>query len=414
MRRRVAIVGGGFAGLQAALGLGRAAVEVTLVDKRNFHLFQPLLYQVATGALSPGDVSSPLRRVLRRQKNTRVLLGEMTDLDAGRRRVLLADGELEYDSLIVATGAVTHYFGNDAWRLHASGLKTVEDALEMRRRIFLAFEAAEREPDAEKRRQWLTFVIVGGGPTGVELAGALCEIARDTLRGDFRTIRPEESRILLLDQAPRLLAAYPPELSEQAERSLVKLGARPMLGVRVLEIAGETVKMQTARGVETIDARTVLWAAGVTASPASRILERRAGARLHRDGRVVVASDLSVEGQPEIFVAGDLAYVEQDSKPLPGVAPVAMQQGRYLARVICGGERKPFRYVDKGNMATIGRASAVVDMGRLRLHGWPAWVFWLFVHLLYLVGFQNRLLVLVQWGFQYFTFNRGARLITGR
>jgi len=419
MPHRVVVIGGGFGGLYAARALRGAPLDVTLIDRRNFHLFQPLLYQVATGALSPGDIAAPLRWVLRRQKNTRVLLDEMTGLDPDARLVQLTGGsKIAYDSLIVATGAVPSYYGHDEWRPYAAGIKSVEDALEMRRRIFLAFEAAEREPSEAARRAWLTFVVVGAGPTGVELAGSLAEIARDTLRGDFRAIRPEESRILLMDQSPRVLPSYPEKLSERAERALRRLGARPVLGVRVVNIDAEGVTVRSSRGEDRISARTVLWAAGVKASPVSRTLAETAGARLRPDGCVIVERDLTVGGRPEIFVIGDLAYLEQDGTPLPGVCPVAMQQGGYAAKVIqarlAGALVGPFRYHNKGNMATIGRASAVCELGRVRLHGFVAWVFWLFLHLMYLVGFQNRVLVLMQWGFQYFTFNRGARLITER
>ncbi len=414
---RVVIVGGGFGGLEAAKGLGRAPVDVVLVDRRNFHLFQPLLYQVATGGLSPGDICAPLRAVLRRQKNTRVLLAEARDVNVSRRVVILADGEISYDFLVVATGSRHHYFGRPDWERFAPGLKTVEDATEMRRRILLAFEQAERETDAARRRAWLTFVVVGAGPTGVELAGALGEVANHTLREDFRSIRPQEARILLVEHADRVLPGYPPDLSEKAERALIRHHVRSLTGVRVVEMDEEGVLVEHRGGRrEPIPARTVLWAAGVQASDMGRVLAERAGAAQDRAGRVVVESDLSLPGHPEIFVIGDLACCVQGGSPLPGVAPAAMQQGRYVARVIqarlCGKTAPPFRYRDKGTLATIGRHHAVADFRRLRFNGFPAWVTWLFVHLLYLVGFQNRLLVLVQWAFHYFTFNRGARLIT--
>lgn len=414
---KVVIVGGGFGGLHAARGLRRAPVEVTLIDRRNFHLFQPLLYQVATGGLSPGDICAPLRAVLRRQKNTRVLLAEARDLDPVRRRLILADGELPYDFLVVATGARHHYFGRQEWERFAPGLKTVEDATEMRRRILLAFEAAEREPDPDKRRAWLTFVVVGAGPTGVELAGALGEIANHTLREDFRAIRPQEARIFLIEYAGRVLPGYPPDLSAKAERALIRHYVRPLTGVKVVEIDSEGVVLERRDGTrERIAARTVLWAAGVQASEMGRVLAERAGAELDKAGRVIVAPDLTLPGRPEIFVIGDLACAFQDGAPLPGVAPVAIQQGRYVARAIRARLRgepvPPFRYRDKGTLATIGRHHAVADFKWLRFNGFPAWVTWLFVHLLYLVGFQNRLLVLIQWAFHYFTFNRGARLIT--
>jgi NADH dehydrogenase len=415
---RVVILGGGFGGLYAIKALRRAPVDVTLLDQRNFHLFQPLLYQVATGSLSPGEIASPLRAILRSQKNARVFLGEAIDLDAeGRRVIITGAATLPYDSLIVATGARNHYFGHDDWRVYAPGLKSVEDATEIRHKILYAFEAAEREPDPDRRRAWLTFVIVGAGPTGVELAGALSEIARDTLRHDFRSIHPEESQILLLDGSPHVLPSYPEDLSEAAARSLVKLGVQPRTGVRVTDVDAGGVTFSGPGGSQHIDARTIVWAAGVTASDFGTVLERRAGAQLDGQGRVVVAPDLTIPGHPGIFVIGDLARFDQDGKPLPGVAPVAMQQGRYTAEAvekrISGRTIEPFHYHDKGSLAVIGRAAGVADFGRLRFHGTPAWLLWLFVHLMFLVQFRNRLVVFIRWGFQYFTFDRGARLITG-
>ncbi len=419
MAHRVVIIGGGFGGLYAAKALRRAPVHVTLIDRRNFHLFQPLLYQVATGGLSPGEIASPLRFVLRRSQNTEVLLGEVIDLDTANRRVILSDGEAGYDTLIVATGSSHHYFGNDQWEPLAPGLKTIEDATEIRRRILLAFEKAEREPDTEARAAWLTFVVVGAGPTGVELAGALGEIANDTLRHDFRHIVPAESRILLLEGGGRVLPTYPSDLSAQAEESLIHLGVRPITGAVVTDIdeGGVTVR----RGVETecIASRTVLWAAGVQASPLGPVLTKRTGAVLDRVGRVVVEPDLTIAGHPEILVIGDLAnFSHQTGKALPGVAPVAMQEGRYAAdlvrRRLAGKTVPPFHYHDKGSLATIGRAAAVADFGRIHIHGMAAWLAWLFIHLLYLVEFDNRLLVLIQWAYNYVTRNRGARLITGR
>lgn len=416
MDHRVVIIGGGFGGLYAAKELGKRPVQVTLVDRRNFHLFQPLLYQVATGGLSPADIAAPLRFVLRKQKNTRVLLAEAVDLDPERRRLILDAGELDYDTLIVATGARNDYFGNAAWKRYAPGLKSIEDATEIRRRILAAFEAAERETDAEERRAWLTFVVVGGGPTGVELAGTLGEIANDTLKDDFRNIQPRESSILLLEGAPRVLPAYPPKLSQAAERALIRLAVRCRTGVRVVGIDREGVEIETASGRERIRARTVIWAAGVAASGFGEVLARRTGCRLDPKGRVYVEADLTLPGHPEIFVIGDLAHAKgPDGNPLPGVAPVAIQQGRYVARLITrrlrGLDLPPFRYKDKGSLATIGRAAAVADIGRWHFNGLVAWLAWIFVHLMYLVGFQNRLLVLIQWAFHYFTFNRRARLI---
>ena len=417
-RHRVAILGGGFGGLYAAKALAGAAVEITLVDRRNFHLFQPLLYQVATGALSPGEIASPLRSILSGQRNTRVWLGEAVDLDAGGRKLILADGEVEYDTLIVAAGSGTSYFGHEEWAELAPGLKTIEEATEIRRRILLAFEEAERETEASRRREWLTFVVVGAGPTGVELAGALGEIANDTLRHDFRSIRPEEARILLLDGSGRVLPPFHAELSAKAEKQLIRIGVRPRNNVTVVGMDERGVEIKTAQGRERIAARTVIWAAGVHASPFGEVLAARAGATLEKNGQVRVEGDLTLAGYPEIFVIGDLARcMNGEGKPLPGVAQVAMQQGSYVARTI---ERRlagrpaqaAFRYRDKGQLAVIGRGAAVADLGRLRLSGFAAWLIWLFIHLMYIVEFSNRLLVFVQWGFLYLTFNRGARLIT--
>jgi NADH dehydrogenase len=404
---RVAIVGGGFGGLYAARKLASAPVSVTLIDRRNFHLFQPLLYQVATGGLSPGEIASPLRAVLSRQRNAEVLMGEAMDLDVEGRRVLLRDGEVAYDQLIVATGATHHYFGNDQWAALAPGLKTIEDATEIRRRVLLAFERAERETDPAARRALLNFVIVGGGATGVELAGALGEISNDTLRHDFRHINPAEAGILLIEGADRVLPAFPPELSAKAEKQLIALGVRTRDSARVTNIGKS----------ERIVARTVLWAAGVRASRLGQVLAERAGATLDRAGRVCVAPDLSIPGHPEIHVIGDLAnFSHQTGAPLPGVAPVAMQQGRYVAgligRRLRGETVAPFHYFNKGNLATIGRNRAVADFGFLRIAGFAAWFLWVFVHLMYLVEFENRLLVFVEWLYNYITRNRGARLIT--
>ncbi len=416
---RVVILGGGFGGLCAAQALKKATVQVTLLDRRNFHLFQPLLYQVATGALSPGEIASPLRSVLRRQRNTRVLLGQATDLDAEGNRVILDDGQsIEFDSLIVATGSTDSYFGHDHWRRNAPSLKTIEEATEIRHKIFYAFEAAEREPDPDRQREWLTFAIVGGGPTGVELAGALAEIAHDTLRHDFRSIRPEAARIFLMEGGPRVLPAYPEDLSAKAEAALVRLSVTVRTGVFVTNIDDRGVTVKGQDGVEhKFTARTVIWAAGVAPSSFAAVLERRVKAARDPSGRVLVSPDCSVPGHPEIFVIGDLAHFEQNGKPLPGVAQVAMQQGAYVAKLIParlrGESVRPFRYFDKGSLAVIGRASAVAQIGPLHMSGLLAWLTWLFVHLMYLVEFSNRVLVFVQWGFLYLTFNRGARLITG-
>jgi NADH dehydrogenase len=415
---RVVIVGGGFGGLYAAKSLGKAPVAVTLIDRRNFHLFQPLLYQVATGGLSPGEIASPLRVVLRHNRNTEVLLGEVVDLDAEGRRVILSDGEAAYDDLIVATGATHHYFGNDQWAPLAPGLKTIEDATEIRSRVLAAFERAEREPDLEKRRAWLTFAIVGGGPTGVELAGALGEIANDTLRHDFRHINPAEAEILLIEGEDRVLPLFPRDLSAKAEKQLIGLSVRSLTGARVTSIDAEGVTIQAGGHERRIATRTVLWAAGVRASRLGKVLAERAGAPLDRAGRVLVAPDLSLPGHPEIHVIGDLAnFSHQGGQPLPGVAPVAMAQGRYTAHLIMrklrGQPVDPFHYFDKGNLATVGRNKAVAEFGNIHISGFLAWFVWVFVHLMYLVEFENRLLVFVEWVYNYLTRNRGARLITG-
>ncbi|MBL8177186.1 MAG: NAD(P)/FAD-dependent oxidoreductase [Bryobacterales bacterium] len=417
-RQRVVIAGGGFGGLYAAKALRRAPVDVTIIDKRNFHLFQPLLYQVATGGLSPGDIAAPLRAALRGQANVEVMMGEVCDIDAGRRVVVLDSGrEIGYDSLIVATGATHSYFGRGEWEHLAPGLKTLEDATEMRRRMLYAFEAAEMEAAEEARRQWLRFVIVGAGPTGVELAGAIGEIANKTLREEFRRIRPEEAEILLLDAGERVLPSYPAALSESAEKALIRLGVRTRVRVKVTAMDERGVAVATAAGEERIDARTVFWAAGVQASSMGRVLAERTGVATDRAGRVVVNADLTVAGHREIFAIGDLAAVAQGGKPVPGVAPAAMQMGQYVARTIRrrleGAAGEEFRYWDKGSLAVIGRASAVADFGTVRMSGLVAWLAWLFIHLMYIVGFQNRVLVFIQWGFHYFTFHRGARLITG-
>jgi NADH dehydrogenase len=390
-----------------------------LIDRRNFHLFQPLLYQVATGGLSPGEIASPLRVVLRDHRNTQVLLGEVVDLDVVNRRVIMRDGEVSYDTLVVATGATHHYFGNDQWEALAPGLKTIENATEIRSRLLLAFERAEREQNAEERRAWLNFVIVGGGPTGVELAGALGEIANDTLRHDFRHINPREAAIMLVEGEPRVLPGFPEDLSAKAERQLIALGVRTRTSARVTQIDASGVTVTLNGREEHIAAHTVLWAAGVRASRLGKVLAERAGAQLDRAGRVMVEPDLSVPGHPEIFVIGDLStFTHQGGKPLPGVAPVAMQQGRYVARLIAAradgrATTAPFHYFNKGNLATVGRNKAVAEFGKLHIAGFLAWFTWVFVHLMYLVEFDNRLLVFVEWVYNYFTRNRGARLITG-
>jgi len=417
LSHRVAIVGGGFGGLYTAKGLARAPVEVTLVDRRNYHLFQPLLYQVATGALSPGEIASPLRHILERNLNTRVWLAEVTDIDVAGRKLILGERELTYDTLVLAPGSTPHYFGND-WQKVAPGLKTIEDATTIRARVLNAFEKAELESDSEKRKAWLTFVLIGGGPTGVELAGALGEIANDTLRHDFRSINPAQAQILLLEGSDRILSTFPPDLSEKAEHALIRLGVRTRTKALATDIDPEGVTIQVNGVAQRISSRTVLWAAGVKASPLGAILAKEAGIALDRGGRVIVEPDLSVPGHPEILVLGDLAnFSHQGGRPLPGVAPVAIQQGQYAAGLIqkrLQNERvEPFSYWDKGNLATIGRRSAVADFGFTRFSGPIAWLAWLFIHLMYLVGFENRVVVLIRWTYNYVTRNRGARLITG-
>jgi NADH dehydrogenase len=403
--------------LYAAKRLGHAPVDLTVIDRRNFHLFQPLLYQVATGALSPGEIASPLRAVIGRNKNTEVVLGEVRDLDVVNRQVVLDDGPIPYDDLIIATGATHTYFGHDDWAKLAPGLKTIEDATAIRARLLMAFERAERETDDAKRRALLNFVIVGGGPTGVELAGALAEIANDSLRYDFRHIDPTSAHILLVEGEPRLLPGFPPELSAKAEKQLLALGVHARTGAKVTDIDENGVTMTLPNGTERIEARTVLWAAGVRASRMGKVLADRAGAPLDKVGRVMVEPDLSVPGHPEIRVIGDLAnFSKQSGKPLPGVAQVAMQMGGYVAKDILAKQRgkttKPFHYWDKGNLATIGRNKAVADLGKVQLSGFAAWFIWVFIHLMYLVEFENRMLVFVEWVYNYITRNRGARLIT--
>jgi NADH dehydrogenase len=417
-KHRVVILGGGFGGLYAVQSLKNAPVEVTLIDRRNFHLFQPLLYQVATGWLSPANIASTLRAVLKRQENARVLLGEAIDIDVSSRQVILTDGKVVYDTLIVATGSRHHYFGNDHWEALAPGLKTIEDATEIRRRIFLAFEAAERESDPAKIRAYLTFVIVGGGPTGVELSGALTEIARDTLINDFRNIDPADAQILLIEAAERILTPYPAELAKKAESFLRDHGVSILANSVVTAIEPGAVVTKRGETVRRIPCHTVLWAAGVQASFLGKILSKSTGAKLDRSGRLLVEPDLSLPGHPEVFAIGDLAnYSHQTGQPLPGIAPVAMQQGRYVAKLICArllGKPVPrFHYKDRGSMAIVGRGSGIAVLGRLKLSGFVAWLAWLFVHLVNLIEFENRILVLVQWGWYYFRRNRAARLITG-
>jgi NADH dehydrogenase len=425
-RHRVVIIGGGFGGLYCARGLRRAPVDVTLLDRRNFHLFQPLLYQVAAGGLSPANIAAPLRSILKRQRNVRVLLGEVDDFDIARNEVILADGDrIPFDTLVVAAGSTHHYFGHDAeWEPLAPGLKTIEDATEIRRRILSAFERAERETDPQARERLLTFVVVGGGPTGVEMAGTISELARHTLRQDFRAINPATARVVLIEGQTRVLPTYPEKLSRKAGQALAAMGIEVWFGCHVTTIAADHVIVTTDKEKATrrIDTETVIWAAGVKASPLGRKLAERLGPGVATDraGRVVVGPDCSVPGYPHIFVIGDLSlFTGPDGKPLPGVAPVAMQQGRYVAGVIVRrvqGESPPaaFRYWDKGTMATIGRSRAVAATMGLQFNGLLAWLAWLFIHILYLAQFSNRVLVLIQWVYNYITRNRSARLITGK
>jgi NADH:ubiquinone reductase (H+-translocating) len=416
---QVVIIGGGFGGLYAARSLRKAPVKVTLIDRRNFHLFQPLLYQVATAALSPANIAAPLRYVLKNQENARVLLAEVTDIDVTRRLVKLKDGqEVPYDTLIVAPGSHSNYFGHPEWIQHAPGLKSVEDAMEVRRKILMAFETAEREKDLEARRSLLTFVVIGAGPTGVELAGSLGEIARDTLRHEFRSIQTQSAKILLIDAVDRVLPTYPEDLSARAVTSLTRLGVEFQGKTFVTQIDADGVVVKRHGQEERILARTVLWAAGVQASPLGEALAKSAGVERLKGGRLAVGADLTLPGRPEVFVIGDLAQAGgENGKPLPGIAPVAMQQGRYAAQLIEARLRNrsigPFRYHHKGDMATIGRAAAVADLGWIRFNGPLAWLTWLVVHLWFIVEFEDRLLVFLQWAWNYITRNRGARLITG-
>jgi NADH:ubiquinone reductase (H+-translocating) len=409
-RPHVVIVGGGFGGLYAARALAGAPVRVTLLDRRNHHLFQPLLYQVATAALNPADIATPLRSILRRAANVTVLLAEVRSVDLAARRLALPDGELAYDGLVLAAGAGHSYFGHDDWEPLAPSLKTLEDALEIRRRVLVAYEEAERQPDGPEQRALLTSVVIGGGPTGVELAGALAEISRETIARDFRRIDPTRARIVLLEGGPRVLSAFPDPLPARAAESLTRIGVEVRTGATVTRVTPDAVWL----GGEEIRARTVLWAAGVAAAPLGRTL----GVPLDRAGRVIVERDLSIPGHPEAFAIGDLcAFTGADGRPLPGLAPVALQQGRAAARNVlrrlAGEPTEPFRYHDRGTMATIGRAAAVAAVGRVRLSGLLAWLAWLFVHIAFLIGFRNRFLVIFQWAWAYLSWQRGARLITG-
>ncbi|MGN6378411.1 MAG: NAD(P)/FAD-dependent oxidoreductase [Gaiellales bacterium] len=421
------VVGGGFGGLQVVRGLRRAAVEVTLVDRQNYSLFQPLVYQVATGALSPAEIAAPLRAIVKRQRNARVVLAEATGFDLGRRLVSLArlaDGEpaaeLEYDTLVVAGGTQYSYFGHPEWEQYAPQLKSLEGALDIRDRVLGAFEAAELEPDAERREAWITFVVVGAGPTGVEMAGQIAEMARHTMRRDFRSVDTRSTRVLLVEAAPRVLPLFPESLSGRAERALTKLGVTSLVGSTVVDVQADAVGIRDPDGTtRRVAARTAIWAAGVTAAPLAARLAEAAGAEVDRAGRVHVGPDLTLQGHPDVIALGDMAAVHgADGEPLglPGLAPVAIQQGRYAARVITdrmqGRTRPPFRYRDKGNLATIGRSKAVADVKGLHLSGFTAWALWLGVHIVYLIGFENRLLVLLRWSISFFNRGRGARVIS--
>lgn len=407
----VVIIGGGFAGLWAARGLADAPVRITLLDRGNYHLFQPLLYQVATAGLSAPDIAAPLRHILRKQENVTVLMEEATVLDPATRKVMLANGDtVDFDYALLATGATHAYFGHDEWAEHAPGLKSLEDALDIRRRILSAFELAEVSDDPEERKALLTFAIVGGGPTGVELAGTMAEIARHTMSHEFRHIDPAHSRVMLLEAGPRVLSSFDPELSEKARLQLERLGVEVLTGTPVASIDSQGVRV----GERHIAARTVLWAAGVAASPLARTL----GVPLDRAGRVSVESDLSVPGHPHVFVAGDLASIQSDGRPVPGVAPAAKQMGKHVAKTIrarlAGEAATHFRYRDFGNLATIGRMAAVVQVGRWKLSGALAWWFWLWAHVFFLIGFRNRLVVMLNWTWAYWTYQRAARIILGK
>lgn len=407
--KHVVIIGGGFGGIEAARALAKAPVRVTIVDRRNHHLFQPLLYQVATAALNPSDIAAPIRRILRRQRNANVILGEAASIDIRKKIVQLLDGEVAYDYLIVAAGATHSYFGHEEWEGAAPGLKTLEDAVEIRRRVLVAYEAAEREIDADEVANWMTFAIIGAGPTGVEMAGALAEISRRVLERDFRRIDPGRARIILIEAGARVLPAMSMQASASARRQLERLGVEVITDSPVTAIDDRGV---THGGVRT-ETRTVIWAAGVAASPLGKSL----GAELDRAGRVLVNQDLSVKGADGVFVIGDLAALESDGKPVPGVSPAALQEGRHAAknieRIIRGEPTLPFRYWDKGTLATIGRAAAVADLGRMHVSGFVAWMMWLFVHIFFLIGFRNRFMVIVEWAWMYVRNDRGARLITG-
>ena len=419
-RPKVIVIGGGFGGLSAAQALKSAPVDVTLIDRRNYHLFQPLLYQVATGSLSPGEIAAPIRGILGRQKNTRVWLGDVEDIDPVAKRVLLADGaSLEYDFLIVAAGSQTSYYGHDDWQKWAPGLKSVEEATTLRHKILYAFEVAERLDDPPERRAWLTFTIIGAGPTGVELSGAIAEIAQQTLKHDFRSIDPKDAQIILLDASPRVLMAFPEDLAKHAVQSLAKLGVQTKMGAMVHELTRDGISYQANGSTQTLSTKTVIWAGGVTVTPLTKTLAKRTGAETDRGGKIKVGPDLTIANFPDIYVVGDMAFsIDKHGQPLQGVAQVAMQGGTYAAKAIVRKvegkpKPKPFDYFDKGNIAVIGRAAAVANVFGVHLWGLPAWLVWAFVHLAYIIEFQNRILVFIQWAIQDLTFSRGARLITG-
>lgn len=415
---QVVIVGGGFGGLYAAKSLAGAPVNITLIDKRNFHLFQPLLYQVATGGLSPGDITSPLRAVFKRHKNIRVILGEVRDFKPDEKKVIYDNGELDYDSLILAAGIKTHYFGHDEWADRTLALKTVEDAIEIRRKILLAFELSEIEFDPQKQKELMTFVIVGGGPTGVELAGAIAELSQQTLKEDFRAVNPAFARVILIEAADRLLPGYPFKLSVKTREALDHLGVTVRTKTKVIDIDETVIKVKTDGSEESISSGTVLWAAGMKATSVSERIAARIGATLDPAGRIKVGPNLSLENHADIFIIGDLAHVDgPGDRPLAGVAPVAMQQGKYVAKVIKDrlkgkAPSKPFKYHDKGSLVVIGRNHAVAWFGRFQFSGFFAWLVWVFVHIGYLIEYDNKLIVLIQWAWNYFTRKKGARLIT--
>ena len=418
-RHQVVIIGGGFGGLYTARNLAHAPAQVTLVDKRNFHLFQPLLYQVASGGLSPGDIAAPLRDILAHQKNAHVLLDEVVDIDPEKRLLTLRDGSLRYDTLILAPGSDKQYFGHEEWQNNAPGLKTMEDAVRIRRKVLMALESAEKVHDPATQMAWMTFVVVGGGPTGVEIAGTLAELIHGTLRHDYRRCDVTQAKILMIEAGPKILAAYPEDLQEKAIERLKKLGVTIMTGQTVQQITDNQITIAENGQSRDIEARTTLWTAGVKASPLGKVLAERTNCPVDKGGRILVEPDCTVPGYPEIFVIGDLANFShtKDQKPLPGLAAVAMQQGQYVARVL---ERRmnnqsplhPFRYRDKGNLAIIGRNAAIAQIGKLHLSGFPAWLVWLLVHIFYLVGFENKVIVIFQWAWNYLTRGRSACLIT--